>query len=417
MQEDLDLTRYITAGDTLMWGQSHAEPSSLIQTLIAQRHAIGRTRLFLGIGVGGELDPEHADAFDFLSYCGSGSNRVLSEAGLLDILPVHYSSLPGLIAESRLRVDVLLLQVSPPDQQGRHSLGMAREYLLEAVASARTIIGEVNPDVPWTFGGPYLRSEDFAALVEADTPLPENRASRIGETEQAIGRNVAALIEDGATLQVGIGNIPDAVLAQLYDRRELGVHSGAIGEGIAALCEAGVVTNSRKSIDTGVTITGSLIGGRRLRTYAHLNSALELRGAEYTHAAGVLGRLDRFVALNSAIEVDLSGQINCETVHGNYIGAVGGIADFLRAAGANRDGRPIIAMPSTSGSQSRIVSRIDGPVTVARSDPCIIVTEFGSVDLRGKTLSERARSLISIAHPDHRESLERQARKTLDRLF
>lgn len=412
----LDLSRHVRAGDTLMWGQSHAEPRRLVQALIEQRHAIGRTRLFLGIGQAGDLGPEHADAFDFLSYCGSGSNRRLASEGLIDILPVHYSSLPTLLSQPPLKVDVLFLQVSPPDDQGRHSLGMAREYLLEALRRARVVIGEIHPDVPWTFGGPYLTAKDFTALVASDLPFPEGAPARIGETELAIGRHAAALIEDGATLQVGIGTIPDAALAQLRDRRDLGVHSGAIGEGIAALCEAGVVTNARKEIDRGVTVAGSLIGGAALRAYAHLNKALEMRGAEYTHAAVTLGRLHRLVALNSAIEVDLGGQVNSETARGTYVGAVGGIVDFLRAAGANEGGTPIVALPSTAGSHSRIVARIDGPVTVARSEPVIVVTEYGVADLRGRTLSQRARSLIAVAHPAHREELEREARASFGRL-
>ncbi|RYE34059.1 MAG: acetyl-CoA hydrolase/transferase family protein [Hyphomicrobiales bacterium] len=412
----LDLSRHVRAGDTLTWGQSHAEPRRLVQALIEQRHAIGRTRLFLGIGQAGDLGPEHADAFDFLSYCGSGTNRRLASEGLIDILPVHYSSLPTLLSQPPLKVDVLFLQVSPPDDQGRHSLGMAREYLLEVLRNARVVIGEVNPDVPWTFGGPYLMAEDFTALVTSDAPLSESAPARIGEIELAIGRHAAELIEDGATLQVGIGTIPDAVLAQLRDRRDLGVHSGAIGDGIAALCEAGVVTNARKEIDKGVTVAGSLMGGAALRAYAHRNPALEMRGAEYTHAAEILGRLDRFVALNSAIEVDLSGQVNSEMARGVYVGAVGGIVDFLRAAGASKGGTPIVALPSTAGAHSRIVSRIDGPVTAARSEPVIVVTEYGVADLRGLTLSQRARRLIAIAHPEHREALEREAQATVSRL-
>jgi acyl-CoA hydrolase len=416
MTSALDLSKYVRAGDTLAWGQSHAEPRRLIRTLIEQRHAIGRTRLFLGIGMGGDVAPEHADAFDFLSYCGSGTNRRLASEGLIDILPVHYSSLPGLLSQGPLKVDVLFLQVSPPDDQGRYSLGMAREYLLGPLKVARAVIGEVNPDVPWTFGDPYLTREDFAALVTSDVPLAEEAPAGIGEVERAIGRNVAALIEDGSTLQVGIGSIPDAALAQLGDRRDLGVHSGAIGEGIAALCEAGVVTNARKAIDAGLTVAGSLIGGARLRAYAHRNPTLAMRGTAYTHAPHILGQLDRLVALNSAVEVDLSGQVNSEMARGRYVGAVGGIVDFLRAAAASAGGRPIVALPATAGGHSRIVARIDGSVTVARSEPVIVVTEYGAADLRGQTLSQRARSLISIAHPDHRETLEREARATFGRL-
>ena len=406
-----NLAAVVRPGDTVMWGQSHAEPLTLMRALVAQRHRIGRIRLFLGIGLSDVLAPEHADAFDFLAYCGSGSNRKLARAGVLDILPAHYSQLPQLVRSATLRVDVMMLQVSPPDASGRYSLGLAREYLVEALKGARAIIGEVHPDVPWTHGGPYLREADFDLLVQSDATFPSAPASVPGPVETAIGRHVASLIEDGATLQTGIGAIPDAVLAQLRDRRDLGVHTGSIGDGIAALCEAGVVTNARKKIDAGVTIGGVIIGSERVRKFAHRNAAVELRGTEYTHDAGVLGRIDRFAAINSAVEVDLTGQVNAEVAAGTYVGAVGGVGDFLRAAQASDGGVPIIAMPSTAGRHSRIVTQLSGPTTIARSDACVIVTEYGVADLRGLSLSQRVPRMIAIAHPDHREQLERQARE------
>jgi acyl-CoA hydrolase len=403
-----DLSRFIRPGDTVMWGQSHAEPVRLMRTLVAQRRELGRVRLFLGIGLGDVLAPAHADAFDFLSYCGSGTNRRLAQSGLLDILPAHYSELPRLIRTGALRIDVLMLRVSPPDALGRYSLGMAREYLVEALAAARVVLAEVHADVPWTYGGPYLRRTDFDLLVPSvDAALHANAVAPTA-VEVAIGQHVAALVEDGATLQTGIGSVPDAVLAQLKGRRELGVHSGSIGNGIAELSEAGVITNSCKSIDRGVAIGGVLIGGEKLRRFAHRNPALELRGTEYTHSPGVLGRIERFVAINSAIEVDVTGQANAEQAGGRYVGAVGGIVDFLRAARASRGGVPIIALPSTAGGRSRIVASLTGPVTVPRSDACVIVTEYGVADLRGLSLSQRIARMISVAHPAHRGDLERQ---------
>jgi acyl-CoA hydrolase len=411
--EDTNLSAVLRPGDTVMWGQSHAEPLTLMRALVEERHRIGRMRLFLGIGLSDVLAPEHADAFDFLAYCGSGSNRRLARAGVLDILPAHYSQLPRLVRSAALRVDVVMLQVSPPDASGRHSLGLAREYLVEALKHARAIIGEVHPAVPWTHGGPYLREADFDLLVQSDAALPNlpanAPASAPGPVETAIGMHVASLIEDGATLQTGIGAIPDAVLAQLMDRRDLGVHTGSIGDGIATLCEAGVVTNARKTIDAGVTIGGVIIGSERVRKFAHRNVAVELRGTEYTHDAGVLGRIDRFAAINSAVEVDLTGQINAEVAAGTYVGAVGGVGDFLRAAQASHGGVPIVAMPSTAGKHSRIVARLSGPTTIARSDACVIVTEYGIADLRGLSLAQRVPRMIAIAHPAHREQLERQA--------
>ncbi|WP_261544024.1 acetyl-CoA hydrolase/transferase family protein [Burkholderia multivorans] len=392
-----------------MWGQSHAEPVTLMRALVAQRHSFKRIRVFLGIGLADVLAPEHADAIDFLAYCGSGANRKLARANVLDILPAHYSQLPELVRSGALRIDVVMLQVSPPDEHGRYSLGLAREYLVEALKHARAIVAEVHPDVPWTYGGPFLRAADIDLLVTSDTPFPDASETTSGPVEQAIGQHVASLVEDGATLQTGIGAIPDAVMAALHDKRDLGVHTGSIGDGIAALCEAGVVTNARKTIDAGITVGGVIIGSARVRRFAHRNPALELRGTEYTHNPHVLRRIERFTAINSAVEVDLTGQVNAEVVGGTYVGAVGGVGDFLRAAQASRGGVPIVALPSTAGTHSRIVTKLSGPVTVPRSDACVIVTEYGIADLRGLSLAQRVPKMIAIAHPDHRERLAREA--------
>ncbi|WP_254214581.1 acetyl-CoA hydrolase/transferase family protein [Burkholderia multivorans] len=392
-----------------MWGQSHAEPVTLMRALVAQRHSFKRVRVFLGIGLADVLTPEHADAIDFLAYCGSGANRKLARANVLDILPAHYSQLPELIRSGALRIDVVMLQVSPPDEHGRYSLGLAREYLVEALKHARAIVAEVHPDVPWTYGGPFLRAADIDLLVTSDTPFPDAAETTPGPVEQAIGQHVASLVEDGATLQTGIGAIPDAVMAALHDKRDLGVHTGSIGDGIAALCEAGVVTNARKTIDAGITVGGVIIGSARVRRFAHRNPALELRGTEYTHNPHVLRRIERFTAINSAVEVDLTGQVNAEVVGGTYVGAVGGVGDFLRAAQASRGGVPIVALPSTAGAHSRIVTKLSGPVTVPRSDACVIVTEYGIADLRGLSLAQRVPKMMAIAHPDHRERLAREA--------
>ncbi|WP_233625681.1 acetyl-CoA hydrolase/transferase family protein [Burkholderia multivorans] len=392
-----------------MWGQSHAEPVTLMRALVAQRHSFKRIRVFLGIGLADVLAPEHAGAIDFLAYCGSGANRKLARANVLDILPAHYSQLPELVRSGALRIDVVMLQVSPPDEHGRYSLGLAREYLVEALKHARAIVAEVHSDVPWTYGGPFLRAADIDLLVTSDTPFPDTAETTPGPVEQAIGQHVASLVEDGATLQTGIGAIPDAVMASLHDKRDLGVHTGSIGDGIAALCEAGVVTNARKTIDAGITVGGVIIGSARVRRFAHRNPALELRGTEYTHNPHVLRRIERFTAINSAVEVDLTGQVNAEVVGGTYVGAVGGVGDFLRAAQASRGGVPIVALPSTAGAHSRIVTKLSGPVTVPRSDACVIVTEYGIADLRGLSLAQRVPKMIAIAHPDHRERLAREA--------
>ena len=406
---DIDLARWVRPGDTVMWGQAAAEPVSLVRALADQRHRFERTRVFLGVGHSGVLQPAHADAMDFLAYCGSGTNRQLVDAGVLDIWPGRYSELPARIRGGELRVDVLLLQVSPPDAHGRHSLGLAQEYLLAALDTARVVIVEVNDQVPWTFGERCLEADRIDAHVQASyAPLP-SRTAGSSTVERVIAARVAPLVEDGATLQCGLGTLPDAILAALSDRRDLGIHSGSIGDGAAALMEAGVVTNARKGRDLGVSVAGVMMGGARLFRFAHCNPAIALRGTEYTHAADVLASLPRFVAINSAVEVDLTGQVNAEVAAERYVGAVGGALDFLIGAHRSRGGVPMIALPSTAGSHSRVVAHLAGPVSTPRCDAGVFVTEYGSADLRGLPIAARIRRMLDIAHPDHRERLEREA--------
>lgn len=403
-----DLTRWLRPGDTVLWGQANAEPRTLTRALIAQRHALARLRLVLGIDLSRTLQPEHADAFDFTSYCGAGGNRALARAGLLDILPCPYSQWPALLRSGALKVDAVLVQVSPPDAQGHHSLGLANDLLIAALDSARVVIAECHPEVPWTHGARTLDAREIDLLVPATQPLLQNLPAPASDTSLAIARHVAALVDDGATLQLGLGGIPDAVLPLLADRRDLGLHSGVVGDGMVELAQRGVLTNARKSIDRGIGIAGVLMGSQRLYRFAHLNPALQLRGSDYTHGTDVLRRIDRFMAINSALEVDLSGQVNAEVAGGDYVGAVGGAPDFIRAAQASRGGASIIALPATALARSRIVATLSGPVTTPRCDAGIFVTEYGVADLRGLGLAARRKKMIDIAAPQHRAALDAQ---------
>jgi acetyl-CoA hydrolase len=411
------LASLIRAGDTLWWGQATAEPLTLTRTLVAHRKEIahgGRLRIFVGIAGSDTLQPEQADQFDFFGYTAGGSHRRLAEAGVLDIAPIHYSQIPHFIESGKLSVGVVLLQVSPPDARGRYSLGQAREYLPAAIRQTRAVIGEINQDVPWTHGGMDLGADDFALLVDSEHAPLDQPAGAIGAQEEAIGRHVAALIEDGATLQLGIGKLPEAILAALHGHKDLGLHSGVVADGVVDLAEAGVLTNARKTMDPGVAVGGILMGTGKLRHWAHRNPRLELRETEYTHNAAVLAASYKLAAINSAIEVDLTGQINAEVAAGTYVGAVGGAVDFWRGAAASRGGLPIVALPAaTKKGVSRIVARLSGPVSTARSDAGVVVTEHGVADLRGRTLSQRVRRLIAIAAPEFRAALERQAHTLL----
>ena len=410
------LQSLVRPGDTLWWGQATAEPLTLTRALVAHRHALaagGRLRVFVGIAASDTLQPAQADVLDFFGYSAGGAHRALAQAGVLDILPCHYSQLPALLADGRLAADVVLLQLPPPDAQGRFSLGLACEYLPAAIARARVLIGEVNPAVPWTAGGPLLQRADFDLLVEATEPPPDLQRSAPGPAEQAIATHIAGLVEDGATLQLGVGNLPEAVLAALHGHRDLGLHSGVAGDGVAALAEAGVLTHARKTRDAGTGIAGILMGTAALRRWAHRNPALQLRDTGYTHDAQVLAESHRLAAINSAIEVDLTGQVNAEVAGGVYVGAVGGAADFLRGAARSRGGLPIVALPATHQGRSRIVARLSGPVSTARSDAGLVVTEHGVADLRGQPLSRRVQRLIDIAAPAHRAALADEAHALL----
>lgn len=406
----IDFASIIRRGDTVTWGQSNAEPLVLTRKLLEQRHAVGAFRVFLGASNYDTCRPEHADCIDFVSYCGSGSNRALAKAGALDILPCHYSQFPEMMDSGQLAIDVLLLQLAPPDSQGRYSLSVAHEYLIPALERARVIVAEVNEQAPWTYGERYLRDDEIDFILPTSRALPESSPSAASATDLTIAQHTAALIEDGATIQLGLGAIPEAILACLGDRRDLGIHSGTIGDKVADLMEIGVINNARKTIDAGKTIAGVMMGGRRIHEFAHLNDAIEFRSTRYTHDANVLASIERFVAINSAVEVDLSGQINAEVAGGVYVGAVGGALDFLRGARRSRGGVPVIALPSTAGKgASRIVASLNGPVSTPRSDAAIVVTEYGVADLRGLTLRQRRERMLAIAHPDHRGALDQMA--------
>jgi len=406
----LDLSRVVRAGDGVLWGQACAEPQTLVEALVAQRAAFSGASVFLGVNFSGVVRSEHADHLRLAAYCGAGHNRALADAGVLEIHPHPYSRLAALIRERRIRADVVLLQVSPPNARGEFSLGLAAEYLVPALETAHAVVVEVNDQIPWTHTARVLREQDFALAVRsarAPVALPYAAA---GELERTIAANAAVFVPDGATIELGLGALPDAVLAALVDRRDLGIHSGALGDAVVELVRRGVVTNARKPIDAGRSIAGVLMGTRVLFDFAHQNPALVLESIEHTHDARVLAHFKRFVAINSAVEVDLTGQVNAEVANGSYVGAVGGALDFIRAANASPGGVSLIVLPSAVGTKvSRIVARLSGPVATPRSEAGVFVTEWGAADLRGLALRERVKRMIVIAHPQFRERLEREA--------
>ena len=412
--DDLDLTGLVRPGDRIICGQGTSEPTALTSRLVAQRHAIGPVDIFLGPTYSDTFAPERTDGIRFTSYGGIGRTASLAKAGRLNVVPCSYSALSKAFASGSERADVVLLQLAPARGGGPYSLSLANDYVALAARHARTVIAEVNPWAPWTYGAELPADIVIHAYVEAQNPPVQLARPRTGEVEVRIATYVADLIPERATLQLGVGAIPEAVVEGLRHHRGLGIHSGLIGDGVVDLIEWGVVTNAHKSIDRGITVSGVLFGTDRLNRHAADNPQLCVCPPEHTHGRDVLSQLNNFIALNSAIEVDLTGQVNAETVDGVYVGAVGGQPDFMRAANTVDGGRAIIALPSTAkgGSISRIVPQVT-TVTTPRSDVDVIVTEWGVAELRGCTLRERARRMIAIAAPQCRETLERAAHAQL----
>jgi acyl-CoA hydrolase len=379
-----DLERFIRPGDGIVLGQACAEPQTLSESLVAQRAAFPGANLFLGVNYAGIVKPEHADHLRLSAYCGAGHNRALSDAGVLDIHPHPYSRIAPLIRERRIPCDVALIQVSPPNASGEYSMGLAVDYLLPAIQCARVVLAEVNDRVPWTHSEKLFRKEDFALLVESSREPAPAPAMRAGEADAAIARHAAEFIPDGATLEFGLGILPDAVCAALEGRKSLKVHSGTIGDRVADLMQRGAVDGADCAM---------LIGTRKLFDHARENPAVRLRSTEYTHDPRVLGSLAKFVAINSAVEVDLTGQVNAEVAKGSYLGAVGGALDFIRAATFSPGGVSLLVLPA-----ARIVRSLSGPVSTPRSEAGVIVTERGAADLRGCTLNERMRRMLRISN-------------------
>jgi acyl-CoA hydrolase len=414
----LDLARVLKRGDRIVFGQACGEPTTLVDALIAQGGAIGDLSAFIATSFSGLFTPATAASFRLSSMGAIGALRSMTKANALDVIPVHVSQVAPLIAAGTIGCDVAMIQVSPADAEGRHSCGLISDYVRAAVAKARVVIAEVNARVPFTPGETIHASEIDVAIAASRDPV-EVPPAAIGTTDEAIARHCAAYIGDGAVLQTGVGAVPDAILRQLRDRRDLGVHSGMLGDGLVDLVEAGVVTNARKEVDAGVSINGALIGTRRLYDWAHRNPAIRMCATAYTHDAAVLARLSRLVTINSALEVDLTGQVNAEGSGASYVGGTGGQVDFVRAGARSPGGRSIIALSATArgGTLSKIVPALSGPVTTARSDVDVIVTEYGAAELKGRCLADRARALVGIAHPDFREPLDRAAHEIARRGF
>ena len=378
----IDLASVVRPGDGIIVGQACAEPQTLVEALVAQRERLSGCQVFLGVNYSGTLKPLHADHLKLRSYGGIGYNRALSDAGVIEVMRIPYSQIAPLIRSGGIRADVVLVQVSPPNGRGEYSLGLAADYLVPALDVCRTLVAEVNQQIPWTHTERVLKREDFDLVVESSRPAAAPRSRPAGALEAAIAGHAAAFVPDGATLEFGVGALPDAVCAALTERRRLRVHSGTVGDGIVPLLEKNVIE---------AVACAMLIGSPALFGAARDHSRIRLRSSEYTHSAEVLGRIDKFVAINSAVEVDLTGQVNSELAGGSYVGAVGGAPDFIGAANRSPGGVSLILIPS-----SRIVEQLSGPVSMPASEAGVVVTERGAADLRGCDAVRRRERLRAV---------------------
>ncbi|HEX6990686.1 MAG TPA: acetyl-CoA hydrolase/transferase C-terminal domain-containing protein [Gemmatimonadales bacterium] len=335
-------------------------------------------------------------------------------SGEADYIPIFLSEVPALFLQGRMSLDVALIQVSPPDRHGFCTLGVSVDVSRAAVQAARVVIAEINPQMPRTHGDGLIHVNDIDWAVDVDYPIAEHQPAALGPVEREIGQHVAALVENGATLQLGIGSIPDAVLAALTSHEELGIHSEMFSDGVIDLVERGVVTGAQKRVHPGKLVASFLLGTRRLYDFVDDNPQVAMLGADYVNDTAVIRRNPRVTAINSAIEIDVTGQVVADSIGTRLYSGVGGQMDFIRGASLSPGGKPIIAMPSTTRTgASRIVSLIKpgAGVVTTRAHAHFVVTEFGAADLHGRSLRERARALIGIAHPDHRDALERSARE------
>jgi len=394
-----------------------ATPTPLIVALCRQRELENVTLYHLHVS--GDIpfaEPIHQGRFFSISFFTGQALRKPIEEGRADFMPIFLADIPGLFTSGIIRLDAAILQLSPPDRHGFCTLGTSVDAAKAAADSAKTIIAEINDQMPRTHGNTVVRMDRIAAFIHTDRPLAEHLGSAETAVEARIGEIIADLIEDGATLQMGIGNIPDAVLTRLYDKRDLGVHTEMFSDRVVDLVEAGVITNRLKKVHPNRITTSFVSGSKRLFDFVHDNPMVEFHPCDRTNDTALIRQNDKVAAINSALEIDLTGQVCADSFGHKIYSGIGGQMDFIHGAALSREGKPIIAIPSTAagGKASRIVPELKcgAGVVTTRGHVHWIVTEFGAVNLHGKTLRERGEALISIAHPDFRSDLKKKLSET-----
>jgi 4-hydroxybutyrate CoA-transferase len=420
--------KLIQSGDRVLFAHAVAEPQILVDAMVANKHLYKDITVshMVTLGKGEYSKVENSDVFTFEGWFTSPSTRKSLAEGHGEFVPVFFHEVPKYIRQDIFHEDVLLVSVGTPDEHGYCCVGVSSDYTMQASKSCRTVIAEVNDQVPTVFGDTFIHVSEIDAFVENSHPLFESKPAVIGEVEAAIGKNCASLVEDGSTLQLGIGAIPDAVLSQLGNKKNLGIHSEMIADGVVDLFEKGAIDCSQKGIDEGKMVVTFLMGTKKLYDFCDKNPMVELRPVDYVNHPEVVAKLHNLVCINACVQIDFMGQIVSECIGTKQISGVGGQVDFVRGAAMTHDGKgkAIIAMPSVTvmkdGSMvSKIVPFIDhgAAVTTSRCDADYVVTEYGIARMKGRTLKDRARQLINIAHPDFREELKAQFKERFNAEF
>ena len=418
----------IKSGDRVAFAHAVAEPAILVDAMVANAEAYKDVEVchMVTLGKGAYSKPEMKEHFRFNGWFTSPATGDSIAQGHGDFTPVFFHEVPNYIRKGIFELDVFMVMVSPPDEHGYCCIGVSSDYSKQGVESAKIVLAEVNDQVPVVFGDTFVHVSQIDKFVETSHPLFELGLPKIGEVELAIGKHCAELVADGSTLQLGIGAIPDAVLQSLKDKKDLGIHSEMISDGVVDLFEAGVVNNSKKGLHKGKMIVTFLMGSKRLYDFARENPALEMRTVDYVNNPVVVAQNTNLVCINSCLAVDFMGQVVSDSIGTKQFSGVGGQVDFVRGAAMTLDGKgiAIIAMPSVANKKdgsmvSKITPYIEhgAAVTTSRQDVDYIVTEYGIAPLKGKTLKERARNLIGIAHPDFREELKGEFEKRFNAKF
>ena len=403
-----DAVASIRSGDRVFVGSGCAEPEVLVKALARRGIELSDVEVvhLMTLGTAEYVDER---AFRHNAFFIGGNVRKAVSEGRADYTPIFLSEIPALIRSGARRVDVAMLQLTPPDRHGDCSMGAHVDIQQAAVDSARVVIAEINPNMPRTFGDTVVNISQLDAIVETNSPLITMPPSQPDEVAMRIGGFVARLIDNGACLQMGIGTIPDAVLTYLGDKKDLGVHTEMFSDGLLQLLQNGNVTNVHKKVHTSKTVASFAMGSKALYDYIDENQRVVFYASDYVNDPRVISRNDKVVAVNSALQVDLTGQVCADSLGYRFFSGIGGQVDFIRGAAMSRGGKPVIALPSTAkgGSISRIVPHLDegAGVVTSRGDVHYVVTEFGVAYLHGKTIRERALALINVAHPDFRQDL------------